>query len=110
MKEDALLKAALMRELIPATGCTEVGTVALAAGWAVRALDVQMDHVESIEIEVDNNTYKNAMGVGIPGTGETGLGFAAAMGALSSIGVCHGLQILENPNPMTVEKARRLLV
>ncbi|MCX5825222.1 MAG: L-serine ammonia-lyase, iron-sulfur-dependent, subunit alpha [Deltaproteobacteria bacterium] len=110
MKEDALLKAALMRELIPATGCTEVGTVALAAGWAVRALDVQMDHVESIEIEVDNNTYKNAMGVGIPGTGETGLGFAAAMGALSSMGVCHGLQILENPNPMTVEKARRLLV
>ncbi|PJC73705.1 MAG: hypothetical protein CO013_06215 [Syntrophobacterales bacterium CG_4_8_14_3_um_filter_58_8] len=110
MKEASFLKAILMQELIPATGCTEVGAVALAARWAVRALDVQMDGVESIEIEVDNNTYKNAIGVGIPGTGETGLGVAAAMGALASTGDLYGLQILENPGPMTVEKARRLLV
>ena len=79
MKEAAFLKDILIQELIPATGCTEVGAVALAAGWAVRALDVPVDGVESIEIEVDNNTYKNAIGVGIPGTGETGLGFAAAI-------------------------------
>jgi L-cysteine desulfidase len=109
MKEDSFFKAVLSQNLIPATGCTEVGAVALVAGWAVRALDVQMDSVESIEIEVDNNTYKNAMGVGIPGTGETGLGFAAAMGALSSAGTGYGLQILGNPNPLTVEKARGLL-
>jgi L-cysteine desulfidase len=110
MKEDAFLKAILMQELIPATGCTEVGAVALAAGWAICALDVPMDCVESIEIEVDSNTYKNAMGVGIPGTGERGLGFAAAMGALTPMGTCYGLQILENPNPVAVGKARRLLV
>lgn len=109
MKEAAFLKTVLMQELIPATGCTEVGAVALAAGWAVRALDVPMDGVESIEIEVDNNTYKNAIGVGIPGTGETGLGFAAAMGALASTGDRYGLQILENPSPLAVEKARKLL-
>lgn len=110
MKETAFLKAVLIRELIPATGCTEVGAVALAAAWAVRALDVPVDDVESIEIEVDGNTYKNAIGVGIPGTGETGLGFAAAMGALASTGDRYGLQILENPGPMAVQKARRLLV
>ncbi len=110
MKETAFLKAVLVRELIPATGCTEVGAVALAAAWAVRALDVPVDGVESIEIEVDSNTYKNAIGVGIPGTGETGLGFAAAMGALASTGDRYGLQILENPSPMAVQKARRLLV
>jgi L-cysteine desulfidase len=110
MKEAAFLKAVLMQELIPATGCTEVGAVALAAGWAVRALDIPMDRVEAIEIEVDNNMYKNASGVGISGTGETGLGFAAAMGALTSTGACNGLQILENPSPVTVEKARGLLV
>ena len=66
MKGASFLKIILMQELIPATGCTEVGSVALAAGWAVRALDVQVDDVESIEIEVDNNTYKNAIGAGIP--------------------------------------------
>jgi L-cysteine desulfidase len=110
MAETSFLKTVLMQELVPATGCTEVGAVALAVGWAVHALDVQMDSVESIKIEVDNNTYKNARGVGIPGTGETGLGFAAAMGALSSTGTRYGLQILENPSLMTVEKARRLLV
>jgi L-cysteine desulfidase len=109
MKEAAFLKDILIRELIPATGCTEVGAVALAAGWAVRALDVPVDGVESIEIEVDNNTYKNAIGVGIPGTGETGLGFAAAMGAFASTGDRYGLQILENPSPPAVEKARKLL-
>jgi L-cysteine desulfidase len=109
MKEAAFLKDILIQELIPATGCTEVGAVALAAGWAVRALDVPMDGVESIEIEVDNNTYKNAIGVGIPGTGETGLGFAAAMGAFASTGDRYGLQILENPSPLAVEKARGLL-
>ena len=109
MKEAAFLKDILIQELIPATGCTEVGAVALAAGWAVRALDVPVDGIESIEIEVDNNTYKNAMGVGIPGTGETGLGFAAAMGALASTGDRYGLRILENPSPPAVEKARRLL-
>jgi len=109
MKEASFFKSVLLRELIPATGCTEVGAVALASAWAVRALDVHVDAVESIEVEVDNNTYKNALGVGIPGTGETGLGFAAAVGALASIGDRYGLQILESPSPMTVEKARRIL-
>ncbi len=109
MKEDSFFKSILLRELIPATGCTEVGAVALAAAWAVRALDVPAGSVESIEVEVDNNTYKNAVGVGIPGTGETGLGFAAAVGAVAATGDRLGLQILENPSPATVENARRLL-
>lgn len=109
MKEAAFLKAVLTQELLPATGCTEVGAVALAAGWAVRALGIPIDGVESVEVEVDGNTYKNAMGVGIPGTGETGLGFAAAMGALASTADRYGLQILENPSPVAVEGARRLI-
>jgi len=109
MKEKTFLKAVLMREMVPATGCTEVGAVALAAGWAVRALNVQTDDVESIEIEVDDNTYKNGMGVGIPGTPETGLGFAAAMGALAPTKVHYGLQILENRGLEALERARRLL-
>jgi L-cysteine desulfidase len=38
MKEETSLKVLLVRELVPATGSTEVGAVALASGWAVRGL------------------------------------------------------------------------
>ena len=109
MKEKAFLKKILLREVVPATGCTEVGAVALAAGWAMRALDGPVETVEEIQIEVDESTYKNALGVGIPGTGETGLGFAAAMGVLSSNRVEQGLQILENPEKEKIEKAQHLI-
>lgn len=109
MDEEVLLKSLLEREVSPATGCTEVGAVALAAGWAVKALAIEADEIEGVSIEVDENTYKNAIGVGVPGTGETGLAFAAAMGFLSSKKVERGLQILENPDPETIEKGRVLL-
>ncbi len=109
MKEREFLKTILLREVVPATGCTEVGAVALAVGWAVRALNKSSDTIEGVRIEVDESTYKNALGVGIPGTGETGLGFAAAIGAFSSWRVEQGLQILENPEKESIEKARKLI-
>jgi len=109
MEEDLFLKNLLLREVVPATGCTEVGAVALAAGWAARALSSQGDNLEEIEIEVDESTYKNGFGVGVPGTGESGLAFAAAMGALSPRKVEQGLQILENPESTTIDKARTLI-
>jgi L-cysteine desulfidase len=109
MKEREFLKELLVREVIPATGCTEVGAVALATGWAVQALGSSTDEVEQIRVEVDEGTYKNALGVGIPGTGEKGLRFAAAMGALLSERVHQGLQILENPSSEAIEKARVLI-
>jgi L-cysteine desulfidase len=59
---------------------------------------------------VDDNTYKNALGVGVPGSRETGLVFAAAMGTLSSKKVERGLQILENPKRETIEKAQAHIV
>ena len=109
MDQDLFLKNLLLREVTPATGCTEVGAVALATGWAVRALSNQRDNLEEIRIEVDENTYKNGLGVGVPGTGESGLAFAAAMGALLSRKVEQGLQILENPDPATIDRARTLI-
>ncbi len=109
MEEKEFLKTLLVREVVPATGCTEVGAVALATGWAVRALAGSMDEIEEIRVEVDDNTYKNALGVGIPGTDETGLGFAAAMGASSARKVQEGLQILENPGREAVGEARALM-
>lgn len=109
MKYEKFLKTLLFREVVPATGCTEVGAVALATGWAVQALGVSTDRIEEIRIEVDDNTYKNALGAGIPGTDETGLDFAAAMGASSSKKVQQGLQILENPDKEAIRKARALM-
>ena len=109
MNGEVFLKSLLEREVTPATGCTEVGAVALAAGWAVKALTNEPDEIEEIRVEVDDNTYKNALGVGVPGTGETGLAFAAAMGILSSKKVERGLQILENPDQETIERGRALM-
>jgi L-cysteine desulfidase len=109
MKEKTFLKDLLIREVLPATGCTEVGAVALATGWAVRALGSSPDEIKGITVEVDDGTYKNALGVGIPGTGETGLGFAAAMGASLSEKVRQELQILERPSKEAIEKARVLV-
>lgn len=109
MRHYGLLKKVLIREVVPATGCTEVGAVALATAWAAQALGSSTDHMEEIRIEVDDSTYKNALGAGIPGTDETGLDFAAAMGASSAKRVQQGLQILENPEKEAIEKARDLL-
>jgi L-cysteine desulfidase len=110
MKEKQFLKELLVREVIPATGCTEVGAVALATGWAVQAYGGSTEDIEEITVEADEGTYKNALGVGIPGTGETGLGFAAAMGASLCERAHQGLQILENPSSEAIEKGRALVV
>jgi len=108
--EDLLfLKKLLIREVVPATGCTEVGAVALATGCAMQALADPVEKIENVLIEVDERTYKNALGVGIPGTGEVGLEFAAAMGVTSSKNVERGLQILENPGKGAINKAKTLI-
>jgi len=109
MKEDELLKSLLAREVVPATGCTEVGSVALATGWAVQALASSTGEITDIQVEIDESTYKNAFGVGIPGTDQTGPAFAAAMGASSASRVQQGLQILENPDKTAVDRAKTLM-
>jgi len=109
VEEREFLKTVLSREVVPATGCTEVGAVALATAWAVQALGSSTDRIKEIRVEVDDNTYRNAFGVGIPGTDETGLGFATALGASCAKRVKQGLQILENPDKDAVERARALI-
>jgi len=59
-------------------GCTEVAAVALAAAWAKKALRENPDRVDII---LDRGTYKNGMRVGIPGTKQIGISWAAAIGA-----------------------------
>jgi L-cysteine desulfidase len=71
--------ALMNREIIPAIGCTEPIAVALCVAKATETLGCRP---ERIEARLSANVLKNAMGVGIPGTGMTGLPIAMALGAL----------------------------
>ena len=67
----------LKREVVPALGCTEPVAIALAAAKAAETLGCEP---ESAVVRVSGNLLKNGMGVGVPGTGMTGLDIAAAVG------------------------------
>ena len=66
-------------EVIPAMGCTEPIAVALCVAKAKEILNTKP---QKIEVLLSANILKNAMGVGIPGTGMIGLPIAIALGAI----------------------------
>lgn len=70
------LRELLQQEVVLATGCTEPGAVALCAAKACRLLGREP---ERLRLRLSKNVYKNAMGVGIPGTGMIGLPIAVAL-------------------------------
>ena len=67
----------IKKEVIPAIGCTEPIAVALCVAKAAETLGVKP---EKIDVLLSANILKNAMGVGIPGTGMVGLPIAVALG------------------------------
>lgn len=69
----------LQREVVVAQGCTEPIAVSYAVSLAAFAL---AEKVTKLDLYLSTNIIKNAMGVGIPGTGEVGLEIAAALGAV----------------------------
>ena len=71
--------ALLKREVVPAQGCTEPIAVAFAASLAAEQLPAAP---LTIELSLSANIIKNALGVGIPGTGMVGIEIAAALGAV----------------------------
>lgn len=76
MKNNALLIEILKNQVVPALGCTEPGAVALAVA---RAKELLGEPVRELRVSVDKNILKNGMDVGIPGTNERGIVFAAAL-------------------------------
>ncbi|MBR4826685.1 MAG: serine dehydratase subunit alpha family protein [Bacteroidales bacterium] len=105
-------------EVKPALGCTEPIAVALAVAKAVEIISDncpgtcpdgwrrQADF--SIDVEVSSNILKNAMGVGIPGTGMVGIPVVAALGAVcgdSSL----GLEVVKNLGQEDVARAKELV-
>ena len=94
--------ALMQREVVPAIGCTEPVAVALCVAKATETLGTLPEH---ISLYLSANILKNAMGVGIPGTGMIGLPIATALGAL--IGKSeYQLEVLKDSCPEAVEKGK----
>ena len=97
--------ALMKREVVPAIGCTEPIAVALCTAKATEVLGCTPEH---INVYLSANILKNAMGVGIPGTGMIGLPIAIALGAL--IGKSeYGLEVLKDCTPEVVEKGKEMI-
>ncbi|TAL29561.1 MAG: serine dehydratase subunit alpha family protein [Spirochaetes bacterium] len=101
------VKDVLAMEVAPALGCTEPSAVALSAAAAASLLPGRS--VETVEVWLDPNIYKNAMGVAIPGTnGEYGIHLAAAMGALAGDPSLR-LEIFDSIDERALGRARELV-
>lgn len=93
------------QEVVPAIGCTEPIAVALCVAKATETLGTKP---EKISVLLSANILKNAMGVGIPGTGMIGLPIAIALGAL--IGKSeYQLEVLKDSTPDVVEEGKRFI-
>lgn len=92
----------LHQEVIPAIGCTEPIAVSLCVARATELLGAEPDR---ITVHLSKNIYKNAMAVGIPNTGMTGLPIAIALGA--TVGKSeYKLEVLRDATPDAVAYAR----
>ncbi|MCI7070316.1 MAG: L-serine ammonia-lyase, iron-sulfur-dependent, subunit alpha [Bacteroides pyogenes] len=95
----------IKEEVVPAIGCTEPIAVALCVAKAAELLDCKP---ERVNVFLSANVLKNAMGVGIPGTGMIGLPIAVALGALIGKSA-YQLEVLKDCTPEAVERGKRLI-
>lgn len=103
-EREAILRL-IHRQVVPAIGCTEPISVALCVAKAKELLGCTPQRVEA---RLSANIIKNAMGVGIPGTGMIGLPIAIALGAL--IGdASQGLEVLKGCNRKAVEEGKQFI-
>ena len=97
--------ALVNKEVVPAIGCTEPMCVALCTARATELLGCKP---ERIEAQLSANILKNAMGVGIPGTGMIGLPIAIALGAL--IGKSnYQLEVLKDLTANSLEEGKQFV-
>lgn len=104
MSKTDIIRKLLKDNIVLATGCTEPVAVALCVAKAKKILGKQPDR---IELFISQNIIKNAMGVGIPGTGMKGLPIAVSLGVVC--GDCsQGLDVLNNAS-QHLDKAKEWL-
>lgn len=92
----------LHQEVVPAIGCTEPIAVALCVAKAKEELGQEP---EDIVVRLSKNIYKNAMAVGIPNTGMTGLPIAIALGATAGHSA-YMLEVLRDADEAAVAYAK----
>ena len=93
------------QEVVPAIGCTEPMSVALCTAKATELLGCRPEKIEAM---LSGNILKNAMGVGIPGTGMIGLPIAIALGAI--IGKSeYELEVLKDLTPESLIEGKRYI-
>ncbi|MDR0186279.1 serine dehydratase subunit alpha family protein [Prevotella brunnea] len=93
------------RQVVPAVGCTEPMAVALCTA---RATELLGEKPEKIKAHLSANILKNAMGVGIPGTGMIGLPIAISLGAL--IGKSsYQLEVIKDLTPESLEEGKKFM-
>ena len=95
----------IKREVVLSIGCTEPMAVSLCVAKACETLGTQPEH---ISVALSANIFKNAMGVGIPNSGMTGLPIAVALGAIVGRSE-YGLEVLRDVDSAAVERAKVFL-
>ena len=95
----------IRREVVPATGCTEPAAVALTVAYAAAILPRK---VKAVEVLLSPNMLKNAMGVGIPGTGMFGIPIAIALGVVLATPEKQ-LELLDTFSEEELNKAKQLV-
>ncbi len=97
--------ALINQEVVPAVGCTEPMAVALCVA---RATEDLCRRPNKIRVLLSANMLKNAMGVGIPGTGMIGLPIAVALGALVGKSE-YQLEVIKDLTPEMLEEGKRYI-
>ncbi len=97
--------ALVHQEVVPAIGCTEPMAVALCTARATEMLGCRPEHITA---RLSANILKNAMGVGIPGTGMIGLPIAIALGALIGRSE-YQLEVLKDLTPEALEEGKQYI-
>ncbi len=100
-----LLVDILKNQVVPALGCTEPGAVAYAAA---RAKEILGSDVKELKIYADKNIIKNSMSVGIPGTNEHGIIFAAALALVVGKSE-YKLEVLKDVDNKSIDKALKIV-
>lgn len=104
MSKTDIIRKLLKDNIVLATGCTEPVAVALCVARAKKILGKQP---QRIELFISQNIIKNAMGVGIPGTGMKGLPIAVSLGVVCG-DYSQGLDVLNNAS-QHLEQAKEWL-
>ncbi len=93
------------QEVVPAVGCTEPMAVALCTAKATELLGCRPEKITAL---LSANILKNAMGVGIPGTGMIGLPIAIALGSIVGKSE-YQLEVIKDLTPETLEEAKKYI-